>query len=200
MPVPTTCLHCGNVTMRAPAFSHRKFCNKDCYNLALAAGYNKGGWQCAPGCTCAKHAAGRGRRKDKVLSSPCRHCGATSLVSPCHAPGAKNEKKFCNRVCFTADQRRRMEARRATGDSRKYDMSTEEFENRMLAQGGRCAICSKVIGGKTAHRDHCHVNGQWRGLLCSNCNLGLGNFQDDPALLMKAAEYVLTGGVVHVPA
>jgi hypothetical protein len=110
------------------------------------------------------------------------------------------EKKFCNRGCFIEHQQKQMAARRATGDSRKYDMKPEEYGARLAAQGGACAICKQPrldVHGKL-HKDHCHTTGEWRGLLCGNCNKGLGLFGDDPALLMMAAEYVLMGGVVVV--
>jgi hypothetical protein len=31
-----------------------------------------------------------------------------------------------------------------------------------------------------------------RGLLCYNCNVGLGHFRDDPNLLLSAVEYLAT--------
>ena len=39
--------------------------------------------------------------------------------------------------------------------------------------------------------DHCHETGAVRGMLCSNCNLGLGHFKDDPMLLEFARIYLL---------
>ena len=197
MPVPTTCLNCGKVTMRPPAFAGRKFCDQECFRQAVAEGYAKKGWTCAPDCSCRKHLAGHGRRKDMVPSSPCLYCGSVRRVSACHGPGQKAEKKFCDRACFTAHQQRRMATRRATGVTRKYDMPEQEFQNRLETQGHKCAICSCEIGPQTAHRDHCHSGGQWRGLLCGNCNKGLGLFRDDPSSLMRAAEYLVMGGVIH---
>lgn len=54
-----------------------------------------------------------------------------------------------------------------------------------------CAIC----GGKPKelmglHVDHCHTLGHDRGLLCMNCNVGLGFFGDNPARLREAAQYL----------
>ena len=37
--------------------------------------------------------------------------------------------------------------------------------------------------------DHCHTSGRVRGLLCANCNVGIGMFAEDAARISKAAEY-----------
>ena len=66
----------------------------------------------------------------------------------------------------------------------------------------KCLICKKPeselkdIYGKNGRPqtkwalDHCHESGQFRGFLCRNCNNGLGRFQDNPDLLIKAANYL----------
>ena len=54
-------------------------------------------------------------------------------------------------------------------------------------QAGLCAICRRA---PAAHVDHDHLTGAVRALLCFNCNGGLGQFKDDPAVLRAAAEYV----------
>jgi len=38
--------------------------------------------------------------------------------------------------------------------------------------------------------DHCHQTGKIRGLLCFKCNMRLGYFNDDIALLKKALRYM----------
>ena len=58
-----------------------------------------------------------------------------------------------------------------------------------LAQDGKCAICRQVCI-KALAVDHCHKTGKIRGLLCMRCNTALGMFKDDPALLLKAIEYL----------
>lgn len=60
-------------------------------------------------------------------------------------------------------------------------------------QGGRCAICKEIpeVGrGKGFHVDHDHVTNQIRGLLCHHCNVGLGHFKENPALLQAALSYL----------
>lgn len=56
---------------------------------------------------------------------------------------------------------------------------------------GRCDICRKDLKpGRGTHVDHCHATGAIRGVLCGNCNRGIGMFQDRPELLLSAAEYL----------
>lgn len=78
---------------------------------------------------------------------------------------------------------------------RNYGMSLEEYEDLLASQGGVCAICSNPPKRDDArnqylHVDHCHQSGKIRGLLCTACNVGIGNLQDCPALLRKGAEYL----------
>ena len=52
-----------------------------------------------------------------------------------------------------------------------------------------CAICGIQVE-KSFHIDHCHITGKYRGLLCSNCNSGIGILGDDYRRLEIAAEYL----------
>lgn len=76
---------------------------------------------------------------------------------------------------------------------RKYGITADEYQELHDAQGGVCAICRRseeAVGRSRLSIDHDHVTGKTRGLLCGQCNIGLGNFQDDPALLTVAAGYL----------
>lgn len=55
-------------------------------------------------------------------------------------------------------------------------------------QKGKCLICKTKY--KRLHRDHNHLTGKFRGLLCMNCNLGLGQFKDNLKTLKKAIHYL----------
>ena len=80
---------------------------------------------------------------------------------------------------------------------RKYGISLAEFEEMEIKQNGACAICGK----KEVHKnqwgnvrlsvDHCHISGKVRGLLCKNCNTGLGGFKDNIENLSKAISYLI---------
>lgn len=72
---------------------------------------------------------------------------------------------------------------------RRYGIGAAEVEGMIERQGGACLICLRPLGDKP-HVDHCHETGQVRGVLCFNCNGGLGQFRDDAALLLRAVEYL----------
>lgn len=79
---------------------------------------------------------------------------------------------------------------------KKYGIDFAEYQRKLVEQGGVCACCGRE---EVKHRggniqllsvDHHHVTQAVRGLLCSNCNVGIGYLGDDPALLRKAADYL----------
>jgi hypothetical protein len=78
---------------------------------------------------------------------------------------------------------------------RKYGITTEDYARILAEQGGGCAICKRPHCDdwkRRLHVDHCHGTGRVRGLLCSQCNFGVGNFVNDPLLLEAAALYLRT--------
>lgn len=75
----------------------------------------------------------------------------------------------------------------------QYDVFIEQFENKWKQQDGKCAICHKQFNKKgDGIIDHDHISGKLRGLLCRDCNFGLGHFKDRKDFIMSAIEYIKT--------
>lgn len=71
--------------------------------------------------------------------------------------------------------------------------SAREFEDAYIKQDGKCAICKCVFGTSRytkPNADHCHKGKKPRGLLCQQCNVGLGMFKDSVHRLRFAIEYI----------
>jgi hypothetical protein len=91
--------------------------------------------------------------------------------------------------CAVDERERRLKAKGWSGD---------KFNEKFNEQKGVCAICEKPLhnnkgldSNKTC-ADHEHTEPpKPRGILCSNCNRGLGLFQDSPQMLLQAAAYIL---------
>lgn len=105
-----------------------------------------------------------------------------------------------NKEHVNAYQRRnnaRPERKRRARDAyyrRTFGLSADEFDARLGAQGGGCAICgARPERVASLHLDHCHETGEIRGICCSRCNQGLGLFRDDPDLLEAAVRYLRQG-------
>ncbi len=75
---------------------------------------------------------------------------------------------------------------------RQYNITPIDYDAMYEEQEGCCAICFTHQSSMKyrLHVDHDHKTGKVRGLLCKNCNLALGNFQDSVELLAKAIEYL----------
>ena len=85
--------------------------------------------------------------------------------------------------CKTCRGNYRSEIRR--GQYRSM-ISDEELKNLLKTEG--CIICGSE---EKLVVDHCHTTNIVRGMLCNNCNMGLGHFKDDPFLLEFARIYLL---------
>lgn len=74
-----------------------------------------------------------------------------------------------------------------------YGITTEQYQALLTAQDGKCAICrSPNPGGKgkSFHVDHDHKTGTVRGLLCNNCNRGIGHLKDSEQIAYMAWRYL----------
>jgi hypothetical protein len=70
---------------------------------------------------------------------------------------------------------------------RRYGIGAAEFDRLVRDQRGVCSICGR---SNPEHVDHDHTTGRVRGILCFNCNGGLGQFGDDTERLVRAQLYL----------
>ena len=134
----------------------------------------------------------------------CRVCGFTgplsafrpraNICTPC-SNDCKEERKRKNPEKWQAILDRGVETRRRYELRRRAIRAGQDpdfIEAYVARHDGTCEICGLTPGpGKRAlNIDHNHRTGLFRGLICDNCNGGIGRFMDDPALLLAAAEYL----------
>ncbi|NUQ96740.1 MAG: recombination endonuclease VII [Streptomyces sp.] len=150
-------------------------------------------------------------RKRSNLDGLQRHCRDCATRYHCHAPepqrlGPKDDVPAGHKRCRGCDEVRphsewhrkgagwasRCKACRAAAAPaqhllRKYGLTEVERDELITSQGGVCCIC---LSAPATHVDHCHKTGRVRGVLCFNCNSGLGLLRDDPEAMNRAADYL----------
>lgn len=79
--------------------------------------------------------------------------------------------------------------------NRYYNLTEQGYSDILSKQDMGCAICGAEKSDSLHRRlsvDHCHKTEKVRGLLCTKCNNGIGNFNDDIILLKNAIKYLET--------
>jgi len=76
-----------------------------------------------------------------------------------------------------------------------YQITDEQYESLLRRAKGKCELCGTTLtedgsGPKQRVIDHNHDTRVVRGLLCNNCNMGLGYVADSGALLEQLAQYL----------
>ena len=132
----------------------------------------------------------KNRTKKDTLSYRCKQCDRdTTNVRRKNNP--EQHKKAVEKW-----QRENPERVRNMILKRRYNISTEEYNNLLKLQNNVCAICGKpeteirrgrMIGLSV---DHNHKTNKNRGLLCDSCNKLLGHAHEDPEILLKAEKYL----------
>ena len=83
-------------------------------------------------------------------------------------------------------------------DLRKhYGIGTEDYDRMLAEQNNCCKICGRHMSefSRRLAVDHVHdEDGFIRGLLCGQCNTGIGKLQDNPEILQRAITYIMTSG------
>jgi len=111
---------------------------------------------------------------DRFVRNASQPSGWAPYCKPCHNARGKAAKE-------------KVGGSRTYHLKRRYGITAADADAMLEAQGGLCAVCRAA---PAAHVDHDHATGTVRELLCFNCNGGLGQFRDDPAVLRAAADYV----------
>jgi hypothetical protein len=136
------------------------------------------------------------KRKKSGYTPQCRQCRHASekIWRDKHPEELKAKRKQRE---LKLPKEERTKRRRHTNIMSKFKMTVSDYEFLWDKQGGLCAICKRPERAKRdgvvkyLAIDHDHKTGKIRGLLCSACNSGIGQLQDDPFILAEAIRYLM---------
>jgi len=158
---------------------------KDCYNVRSKLSYAKR----------LQEREGRPVRVARVVPEGhryCPDCGSTLPLT--EFPRSRNDSGGYGRYCKPCHNARGKETKERLHGGfrqyhlrRRYGIGQADFDEMLAEQRGRCAICGAP---DPRHVDHDHRTGWVRGILCFNCNGGLGQFRDNPVFLAEAITYL----------
>ena len=92
----------------------------------------------------------------------------------CHYPFNKEKHALASRKCAF---------------KKFYNLTQDQYEEKVKLQNGLCAICHKKPK-KILEVDHNHQTGSVRGLLCRKCNMALGFLHEDTEIITNLLQYI----------
>lgn len=105
--------------------------------------------------------------------------------------GISSSQKYCNTCLALLDGDRVGKTHFcgvcATRNVKKSQYGLNESELSRLESVTSCEICNENC---KLCVDHCHTTGRIRGMICNNCNLGLGQLRDSQGLLLACKSYI----------
>ncbi|SRR5260221_2385967 len=128
---------------------------------------------------------------DGILCKQCQYCKEFKPLDQYY----KNTRYYlgcqhwCKKCGSDYSKKRNTKEKNRISTLNKHKLTLEQYAQMYQNQEGKCAICLKVF--ELLNIDHDHNTGIIRGLLCENCNKGLGYFKDDLAIMANAFNYLL---------
>lgn len=139
----------------------------------------------------------------------CKDCKKLLPISDFSYRDAKHRyrRSWCKECSAIRRQKQRIKRKKINPEKEKlkyrkfhlktnFNLTLDDYDKLFQQQNGICAVCKNPeiaknqFGNKRLAVDHNHLTGKIRGLLCSKCNGGLGNFDDNIDLLLNAIEYL----------
>lgn len=147
-------------------------------------------------CKDCASAAARARWEARKTDSTPRRCPCCKKTFP-----TKDFNRAYCRACFKKKQRengywnsdRRKAYAREHYLKKTYGITVEEYEAKLSAQGGGCALCPATEGNSKGFRlfiDHNHVTGEIREILCARCNFAVKGLADDADWGRRVIDYI----------
>jgi hypothetical protein len=113
------------------------------------------------------------------LTGECRNCGPVKMTVKGECSIAKKLRR---------ERRPANKNRTVIYKGETQDLVLNERDIIAMKEGKSCEICGR--SDIRLHIDHCHTKGVFRGILCVNCNMGIGNLKDNVEILRAAIVYL----------
>ncbi len=133
----------------------------------------------------------------------CNKCGISKIASAFGYQKRKDNTFYLRAECkecrakdrkiryqqYTNEQKLRI---REQSLKKLYGITLSQYNQMFEDQNGLCPGCKKhqIEFSKALTVDHDHETKKVRGLLCSGCNLAIGNIKENPHTLHNLADYL----------
>jgi protein-arginine kinase activator protein McsA len=138
-----------------------------------------------------------GSMSDKITKQKCNVCSKVKPLTD--FVKRATEKNGYRKVCKACHKAKQLAYKEKYPDKIKdqklrqtLGVSLDQKRSMMEKQKHVCPIChSDLDKVRFTPVDHCHNTGKIRGVLCGNCNIGIGHLKDSISNLFRAAMYLL---------